>query len=54
MAKCTPEALRETQKEGGIIFCLPPNTTHAAQPLDISFFGPLKSTGLLCATYSQL
>ena len=22
--------------------CLPPNTTHAAQPLDVSFFGPLK------------
>ena len=38
----TPEALREAQKEGVIILCLPPNTTHAAQPLDVSFFGPLK------------
>ena len=25
-----------------IIFCLPPHTTHEAQPLDVSFFGPLK------------
>ena len=38
----TPEALREAQKAGVIIMCLPPNTTHAAQPLDVSFFGPLK------------
>ena len=26
-----------------IIFCLPPNTTHAAQPLDVRFFKPLKA-----------
>ena len=38
----TPEALREAQKEGVIIMCLPSNTTYAAQPLDVSFFGPLK------------
>ena len=30
---------REAQKEG---VCVLPNTTHAAQPLDVSFFGPLK------------
>ena len=28
--------------QGIIVFCIPPNTTHVAQPLDISFFGPLK------------
>ena len=38
----TPDAVREAQKEGVIMLCLPPNTTHAAQPLDVSFFGPLK------------
>ena len=25
------------------IFCLPPHTTHEVQPLDVSFFGPLKN-----------
>ena len=25
-----------------ILFCLPPHTTHVCQPLDCSFFGPLK------------
>ncbi len=25
------------------MFCLPPHTTHDAQPLDVSFFGALKS-----------
>ena len=39
----TPEAITEAAQEGIIIFCLPPNTTHAAQPLDVSFFKPLKS-----------
>ncbi len=29
-------------KEHSIIFCLPPHTTNEAQPLDVSFFGPLK------------
>ena len=38
----TPEALQEAQKAEVIIMCLPPNTTHAAQPLDVSFFGTLK------------
>ena len=38
----TPEALQKVQKAGVIIMCLRPNTTHAAQPLDVSIFGPLK------------
>ena len=38
----TPDAITEAAKEGIVIFCLPPNTTHAAQPLDVSFFKPLK------------
>ena len=32
----TPNAIAEAVKEGVIIFCLPPNTTHVAQPLDVS------------------
>ena len=39
----TPDAITEAAKEGIVIFCLPPNTTHAAQPLDVSFFKPLKT-----------
>ena len=27
-----------------IMFCLPPHTTHVCQPLDCSFFGPLKKS----------
>ena len=38
----TPEAISGAAQEGVIVFCIPPNTTHAAQPLDVSFFGPLK------------
>ena len=26
------------------LFCLPPNTTHILQPLDVGVFGPVKST----------
>ena len=29
-----------------IMFCLPPHTTHMCQPLDCSFFGPLKKSWL--------
>ena len=48
----TPEALREARKEGVIIMCLPPNTTHAAQPFDVSFFGPLKKNwSSVCHSY---
>ena len=38
----TPEAVRKAHDEGVIMLCLPPHTTHTAQPLDVSFFGPLK------------
>ena len=38
----TPDAISKAGLDGIIIFCLPPNTTHAAQPLDVSFFKPLK------------
>ena len=37
-----PEAIAVAAEEKIVIFCLPPHTTHVAQPLDVSFFGPLK------------
>ena len=37
-----PEAIKIAAEAEIIIFCLPPHTTHVAQPLDVSFFGPLK------------
>lgn len=37
-----PDTIRFAKEHNVIIFCLPPHTTHEAQPLDISFFGPLK------------
>jgi len=37
-----PEAIALVAEEKIIIFCLHPHTTHVAQPLDVSFFGPLK------------
>ena len=36
----TPEAISVAAKKGVILFCLPSNTTHAAQSLDVSFFNP--------------
>ncbi len=38
-----PEAIKMAAAEKVIIFALPPNTTHLAQPLDRSCFSPLKS-----------
>ena len=38
-----PETIRFAKEQGVIIFCLPPHTTHEAQPLDVSFFKALKS-----------
>lgn len=38
-----PDTIRFAKEHNVIIFCLPPHTTHEAQPLDISFFGPLKT-----------
>ena len=37
-----PDSIRFARDHSVIIFCLPPHTTHEAQPLDVSFFGPLK------------
>ena len=30
-------------KQGVVVLCLPPHTTHAIQPLDVSFFKSLKA-----------
>ena len=37
-----PESVRSAAEQDIIIFCLPPHSTHVAQPLDVSFFRPLK------------
>ena len=37
-----PETIRAAAKAGIVMFCLPPHSTHVAQPLDVSFFRPLK------------
>ena len=37
-----PDFIREAAKHGVIVFCLPPNTTHVAQPLDSTCFHSLK------------
>jgi len=36
------EAIKFAAENEIILFCLPPHTTHVAQPLDVSFFAPLK------------
>lgn len=38
-----PDTIRLALTEGIVVFCLPPHTTHVSQPLDVSFFRPLKS-----------
>ena len=38
-----PETIRYAASQGVVIVCLPPHTTHVSQPLDVSFFKPLKS-----------
>ena len=48
----TPEAIKIAGENEIILFCLPPNATHVAQPLDVSFFGPLKKHWYnVCHTY---
>ena len=37
-----PKSLEFARKNKIIVFCLPPHTTHVCQPLDCSFFKPLK------------
>ena len=39
----TPDVVLAAAKEGVVMLCLPPHTTHAMQPLDVSFFKSLKS-----------
>ena len=49
-----PDTIRFAREHSVIIFCLPPHTTHEAQPLDISFFGPLKKHwGSVCHKFYQ-
>lgn len=38
-----PESIKYARSESIILFCLPPHTTHVAQPLDVSIFKSLKS-----------
>ena len=38
-----PAVVRKAAKSGVILFCLPPHTTHLAQPLDRACFSPLKA-----------
>ena len=48
----TPETIKIAAENEIILFCLPPHTTHVAQPLDISFLGPLKKHWFqTCNTY---
>lgn len=37
-----PVTIRAASEQGIVVFCLPPHCTHVAQPLDVSFFHPLK------------
>jgi len=39
----TYSTVKKAQDNQIILFCLPPNTSHALQPLDVGFFAPLKS-----------
>jgi len=36
------EAIEMARQNGVVMLCLPPHTTHRMQPLDKTFFGPLK------------
>ena len=37
-----PDIIKAAVEHGVVIFCLSPHCTHVAQPLDVSFFHPLK------------
>ena len=37
-----PDTIHLAANQGVIVLCLPPHTTHVSQPLDVSFFRPLK------------
>ena len=45
-----PEVIRFAKEKDIIMLCLPPYTTHEAQPLDCSVFQLLNRTGELSAT----
>ena len=38
-----PDTIRYAASQNGMVLYLPPHTTHISQPLDVSFFKPLKS-----------
>jgi len=38
----TLEAIEAARRHGVILLCFPPHCTHKMQPLDVTFFGPLK------------
>ena len=40
----SPLVLKEAKKNNIAFICLPPNSTHLSQPLDVAFFAPMKRT----------
>ena len=49
-----PDTIQIAAEEGVVIMCLPPHTTHVSQPLDVSFFKPLKTYWLeACHRFMQ-
>ena len=49
---CNPEAIKIAANSEIITFCLPPYTTHVAQPLGVTFFGPPKKRwSKVCHSY---
>ena len=49
-----PETIRYAASQDVVVLCLPPHTTHVSQPLDVSFFKPLKSYwSEVCHRYMQ-
>ena len=48
------DTIRYAASQGVIVMCLPPHTTHISQPLDVSFFKPLKTYwSEVCHRYMQ-
>lgn len=49
-----PQCVRFAKEHDVIVLCLPPHTTHEAQPLDCGVFAPLKSQwSNVCHTFFQ-
>ena len=38
-----PRVVQDARKKGVVMLCLPPHTTHDAQPFDCAVFSPLKA-----------